>query len=569
MNPGADQIRTQMSPARLPDGWSIATEEPGLFVACDEPSAVTAFGCPGSLALGAVYPRDPADSRAGAALLTARDYPPEELVRAVCGDYVAFLRTSSESITTIIRAPFGRLPCYYAVEDGYVLLGSDTAALRHAGLRKPAFDVDQLAKRLAFRELPASRTCLEGVQQLNGGNILSVGATTAQCRAVWTPWTFAGRAHWLESRYEAKEYLRNNVLHAVRLSSQGATKRLLLLSGGLDSAILAASLGSLGGAFTCLNLHAGADSSDERDYARAVAKRLGGHLIEAQWAIADIDIERADFAARPDPVARSFMQATSRIATNVASNIGADCIIDGGGGDNVFGALYSVAPAVDAWKFDTMAIGWNVSRTLASLAQVGVPQVLWRTAMRSLRLSRAYRWRPDTQLLSSDVAASLPASADHPWLRPPRSAERGTAAQVALIAAAQSWAQEPDLATSCRHISPLASQVMVEACLRVPSWWWISDGRDRAVARDAFAPRLPLSVLTRRSKGTPDSFLAELYRHNRSRIRTMLLEGRLRAFGLIDLAAIELATAPGPVVDTTYLRMLQLADVEAWLTAQG
>jgi asparagine synthase (glutamine-hydrolysing) len=103
----------------------------------------------------------------------------------------------------------------------------------------------------------------------------------------------------------------------------------------------------------------------------------------------------------------------------------------------------------------------------------------------------------------------------------------------------------------------------------VPSWWWISDGRDRAVARDAFAPRLPLSVLTRRSKGTPDSFLAELYRHNRSRIRTMLLEGRLRAFGLIDLAAIELATAPGPVVDTTYLRMLQLADVEAWLTAQG
>src|SRR3546814_6199814 len=37
---------------------------------------------------------------------------------------------------------------------------------------------------------------------------------------------------------------------------------------------------------------------------------------------------------------------------------------------------------------------------------------------------------------------------------------------------------------------PLLSQLVVETCMRVPAWMWIRTGRNRAIARDAFADLL-------------------------------------------------------------------------------
>ncbi|MFN6985544.1 MAG: asparagine synthase-related protein [Rhizobium oryzihabitans] len=133
-----------------------------------------------------------------------------------------------------------------------------------------------------------------------------------------------------------------------------------------------------------------------------------------------------------------------------------------------------------------------------------------------------------------------------------------------MVVAAQSWAEvgEPRALASA---SPLVAQPVVEACLRVPSWWWFAEGRNRAIAREACEGMLPDETLKRSSKGSPDSFVAELFELNRPMLRAMLLDGRLRAEGILDAQAVEQVLAdPRPAVGADYRRIMRLADVEAW-----
>ncbi|MGK4422636.1 asparagine synthase-related protein, partial [Klebsiella pneumoniae] len=72
---------------------------------------------------------------------------------------------------------------------------------------------------------------------------------------------------------------------------------------------------------------------------------------------------------------------------------------------------------------------------------------------------------------------------------------------------AQSYVEGHDPQDLLPTVSPLLSQPLVETCLGVPSWLWFEGGRNRVVARRAFAGDLPADVIWRRSKGTPDSFV--------------------------------------------------------------
>src|SRR3546814_14803902 len=112
-------------------------------------------------------------------------------------------------------------------------------------------------------------------------------------------------------------------------------------------------------------------------------------------------------------------------------------------------------------------------------------------------------------------------AADHPWLVPPKGALAGSAAHIALLAAAESVTRSRDARVARADISPLIAQPVAEACLRVPSWLWTRDGHNRAIARDAFRAALPPAIVDRRDKGTPDSFVVDPIEANRDLIRSM------------------------------------------------
>jgi asparagine synthase (glutamine-hydrolysing) len=97
---------------------------------------------------------------------------------------------------------------------------------------------------------------------------------------------------------------------------------------------------------------------------------------------------------------------------------------------------------------------------------------------------------------------------------------------------------------------------------------WFRDGLNRVIARDAFAGTLPTEIVGRRSKGTPDSFVVEIFEANRAKIWRFLADGLLAAHDIIDLPAIlPVLDDLRPAHGIAYRRIMAFADVEAWARA--
>lgn len=542
-----------------------------FFLAASPSLPVTEIGETGGYVLGDIHSQagHPVSSEAEAARIGGSLFDPEALVRGFWGNYVAICWSPSDVGLSILRAPFGSLPCLHAQIDGSLVIASDLDMFRRVGLR-PAIDENALILRMAFRDLQVRATCIEQVSNIPGGRQLRLSKGELHDEEVWSPWQISGRQHWVESRNEAQDLVRAAVMRAVRACRADAGHPLLLLSGGLDSSILAACLSSLGGGYSSINFVRSNSNADERHYARMVSGKLGSALIECEWVLDHVDLERTDRSS-PEPIARLLMHSTNQLLAENAASCGADLTIDGGGGDNVFYGFATVAPVVDAlFHGDTIGEAWGTARAIAGIANTSIQSVLRHSASRLLRRPRVFRRRRNVGLLSAGAAESVPELAVHPWLDAPPGQSAGTAAHIGLLLSAQTWAETPDLETPLRHASPLATQPVAAACLRTPSWWWFRDGTSRIVAREAFTGRLPPETINRRSKGSPDSFASDIYAAHRPRIREKLLDGELRRRGLIDTAAIEALTGtPAPLSDDACERVLYLTQVETWLSAQA
>jgi len=104
----------------------------------------------------------------------------------------------------------------------------------------------------------------------------------------------------------------------------------------------------------------------------------------------------------------------------------------------------------------------------------------------------------------------------------------------------------------------------------VPSWMWIAEGRNRAVARDAFADILPPDILHRRSKGTFMNYAGAVYRRNKRRLKDYLLTGQLEAHGLLDNDALrQFFERDLAARDDRFMRIFDLCAIENWIRHQS
>ena len=513
---------------------------------------------------GSTRPETALDDAAWTAIARSRS---ETLVERYWGSYVAF--TTEDRGMAVVRAPMGDLGCYHVRVGGVLLVVSDLALLRELGCRL-SVDRGALTRHIAYPEWRRSETCLDGVEELRGGDRLLVSANGVECETLWSPWAFVARDRMIDDPGEAARAVRNAVHLAARARAAGHDRAVLLLSGGLDSAIVATSLKAAGTEVIGLNLAGDDAASDERRYAEMVARSVGIELLTRTFDADRIDVHRSGAAHMPYPVHRCFTQAQDAVAAETAERCGADILIDGGGGDNVFFASRTVSILADC-----LATGgldkrfWSAARALGDLGQTGTWALAWRAVHRAWLRSPAPRQPPAVAFLSDVARLIIADTVAHPWFLPPASVLPGRASHVALLAPAQNLVEAINAQAPYRTISPLVSQPVVEACLRVPSWLWLAPGRDRATARRAFAPDLPQEIIARRSKGTPTGFVATIFDRYRLAIRDMLLGGRLAEFGLIDEAKLTQAlSAPGPVRDLSFVRIMELVDAEAWAAAQ-
>lgn len=488
------------------------------------------------------------------------------LTQGCWGGYVAILVAPGGRDVDLIRAPFGELPCLYAAAAGGWLFGSDARWLERLGAGPFRIDWRALARFLGAPDIRGRETCLAGLEEVRGGDRLTLSGPTASTATLWSPWTFTASDPQLFDAREAAARLRAAVVHAVKARGSLAARSVLLLSGGLDSSIVAASAATAGLDLHGVNLRTRHPSGDEASYARIVGEHTRLPVIERFPQVGNVDLTRSDAASLPRPAVRAFGQELRRQAAAVAKDIGAEQLFTGGGGDNIFCSLQSVAPLVDALRtFDDRREFWRLVPQICELTGASLWTVARRAWLRSLLPRRPPVPELDLSFLSPAAAADARAREPHPWTPAPRRCPPGKAAHVGLLIGPQGLAEDGVMLNGRRLLFPLMTQPLVELCLRIPTWLWFDRGCNRAVARHAFERDLPAAVAWRRSKGSPDSFLVELCEAYRDLIRTMLLEGSLASHGLVDVAAIaRFLDDPRPPRGTDHVRILRLVDAEAW-----
>jgi len=488
----------------------------------------------------------------------------EFLTRAFWGGYVALL--IDDGAVAVVRAPFGELPCLVFRRQDATFVASDVGMLETFGGFAPRVAPDAVARFLAAPDTRDSETCLEELSEVRGGDRLIVRQDAVETEALWSPWQHAASDRMIADPGEAAARLRGSIISSLATRWCDDERLIVMLSGGLDSSIVTAAAVAAGRSVDAVNITTPDAAGDERRYARLTTGLAHVSLEERSLDVTAVHLSTSAAAGLPRPSLRAFWSDARRQARMLAEQQGAASVISGGGGDNIFCSLQSVSALLDCWsQTGDRQEAWRVAREIGELTGTSMITVLWRAWLRSWHPRRPVTNEYDASFLSTAAIAAARAGTRHPWRERPAGVLSGKAAHVALLVGTQGLAEDADPRAAIPILYPLLSQPVVETCLRIPSWFWFDRGCNRAVARHAFSALLPPEVAWRRSKGSPDGFVVQLYDTHRGLIREMLLGGRLAELGLLDRDAISrVLDDPRPAAGTDHGRIMRLVDVETW-----
>ena len=565
---------------RARPGWDAALLRPGLqvFTVGTKPGINGAHALPGAhgVVLGKLFRRCDLDSTPSANVeLTIEeaqhvlDGEGRSLVHHFWGRYVAFFRTASGS-TRVLRDPSGTLPCFLIRDQGVSIVFSwlEDALEMLADGEPRRVNWEALTTQLLRGPLAGRETALEGVSQILPGEVLD--PVSASGTLLWSAVDIALSPR-APSAVEAQALLRHTVRSCARAWASCYDTILFRLSGGVDSSILLSCLApdTTPADVICVNYHSPGSDSDERQYARLTAARVGRDLIERQRD-PDFRIDRVLKIARmPDPVPYiGWMNA--RTDATLASAHAASALFTGAGGDQLFFEFPRWWPAADYLRLRGIDAGFAAAAMdAARLGKVSV----WR----AIALAVSERVRPNLAARQATGHAALIAKdivdrqatrerVVHPSLLRASALPIGKHAQTMALMHPLGCYDPFEQASAPELVNPLLSQPLVELCLRWPTYLLTQGGRGRALARRAFASDLPPQIATRRSKGGMEEHIKEVLLSNLDFARGMLLEGELARRGMLDRAKVEELLSGRPTALAGPVSQIHaLIGVEAWL----
>ncbi|SEJ00627.1 asparagine synthase C-terminal domain-containing protein [Frateuria terrea] len=534
-------------------------------VALYAPQEAPAFDLPGGgILLGDLYDEvgRPVRDLAGLRHLPTQAAIRQHVLDHYWGEYLLF-QPSDDGGTTVLRDPSGGVDCAYSLRGGNGFITSDLAIASRLGLHRDRIDWDFVRHCLLYPHIKIARTGLAGISELLPGCMLSVEGQKSSTGLGWSPWHFVTPAERQSDPVAAAQTIRDATTSVVRAMAETDRSLLLELSGGLDSSIVGACLANARTRMACCTAITPLPGADERRYASQIARQLGTKLLEQMldFAEADIDFRLPRHSLRP--AAWALGRAVARAMDNAAELQRVNSLFSGGGGDTVFCYLKSAAPAADAFRARGLTAGYRAIVDLSRLHGCTVAKAA-RLALRKLYRTPKGPCKPDGQwLLRTGVALPLEM---HPWFSAPPHVLPGDRERIFELAGTQLF-RDSTLRSGGRRVRfPLLSQPVMEACLRVPSWLWISGGQNRSIARSAFSGQLPHEVLNRRSKGTFMNYTFAVYRKNKATIGHFLLDGHLRSQGLLDPRELSLfLESPLPARDRSFMRIFDLCMIENWV----
>lgn len=487
------------------------------------------------------------------------------------GRYVAFVLDRPRRRLHVVRSPQGELPCYVAQLGEASVFFSYFEDVRELASQGFSIDWDEVANFIAFQRTRPGRSGLREVAEIRAGFRRTESPRQTEWLRLWDPAKVAADAPFVAPG-EAADAMREAVMRTVAAYASRYERVFHNLSGGLDSSVVAACLGKAPKipAITCLNYYSDDPEGDERRYARLAAAHAGLPLQEARIDGREIDLRRmlqVVKGATPENYLyeRPFKYFDARWMEDQAPQA---CFF-GSGGDNVFFQPHTPFGAYDYLRLH--GLGPDFLRVCFEAARLTRTDVL--SVVRLAALARFESRPPALQVLSSETSPLVSAAVFRARdavavfeLDAKSKTPAGKTLHISVATAVPIYyeprtAEEPPM----ERIMPLFAQPVVEACLRAPTWLLTVGGRDRGLARRAFASILPPEIAGRESKGGADNLFGRTLAAHRGWIEPMLLDGLLADQGLIDRDAVRDALAAvGEGVSANQVGLLFLLCGEAW-----
>lgn len=484
------------------------------------------------------------------------------------GRYIGLFRTPRRQVRQIIRDPSGAYECIAWRKDGVQIVTSQLPDWLMA-LSGPAgltLDWDLIGGILADPLNATARSALSGLTVAQPGDMTDLNSSTVT--PLWRP------QHFLRSGVcdpsDAASGLRARIDACVAAYAGVVRFPGAEVSGGLDSAIVAAALKAAGVKGNLwLNLFGPHEEADERPYALVIGDSLGFQPKFVQRAITGMTADGFwATAGGPRPGLNGRDYAFDLAVAQAVRETGVDALMTGKGGDGVFFQMGVAEIFVDVLKERGLrAFAGPTLPNLARWTRRSVWSVL-DTGLKGLRPARLDRSARALSIFNPEsVVRPTGDDALHPWIRDLDAVGPAKRLQIESVAAGLAYQ------TQCRRtdvadlIHPLLAQPVVEYCLALPIGMLTGDGMgDRQLARSAFADRLPPQILHRRSKGELTAYFGRQAEVSLPFLREHLLDGRLAQKGLIDRARTEALLDPDRLVWKGGVPDFTLASVvESWI----
>jgi asparagine synthase (glutamine-hydrolysing) len=439
------------------------------------------------------------------------------------------------------RDRFGIKPLHWAVDAGALLVASETKQLLAARDATPRANRPLLAQYLAGSRYPClEETFFEGVRAVPPATWAAVPLDAPPAPPRFAPyWSLADHQAPAGGDYAAARERFGTVFrdavrrHAVADVTVGA-----LLSGGLDSSSVAATLASVSGSHhPTFSFGDGMDPRlDERPYAEAVARAhgLANHQagMDADWVRAH---GAAAIAALEEPPLAPAALAQYRTFQLCRAH-GATVVLDGQGADEVLGGYpyHQRILVADRLRRGRLREAAREISAIARRDRVARAQVAGALALPSLRnrLRRPLPWLAAAPRRDGDEAAR--ARADRGRDRSALNRQLYWDVRWGNVKIVLGYTDRNAMAHSVEARVPFFDRALVELAFSLPDHFKVGDGQRKRVLRDVARGFLPAEVTERPDRMGFAVPADRLMRALLAEARAAILEGGLRSEPLLD-----------------------------------
>jgi asparagine synthase (glutamine-hydrolysing) len=243
----------------------------------------------------------------------------------------------------LARDRYGIKPLYYEVRDAELRFASELKALMGDPRRPLSVGPDALHAFLAYNAVPSPRTIFREVRKLPPGHLLLVEDGALPVIQRWArPGPSAQDGRPREDERELAEELRSRLRDSVRAHLVADVPVGVLMSGGVDSSVLAAlAAGEVDTPLMTFSVGFEDRSFDERSLARMVASRYGTDHHELLVGTEVTERLPEVVAAFDEPFADSSAIPTYLVSELAARHV--KVVLSGEGADELFGGYFTYA----------------------------------------------------------------------------------------------------------------------------------------------------------------------------------------------------------------------------------